>query len=553
MPINNPPSYLIQTVVKDTMQKRSRVVTSQSQPSVTRSAQDYEAVYFDISLYDKTKKEVQEVEAGKSYELVISGDFNASTTQHIGIKIASTIHLALQCTTDIDTPISINIEGFNFDVDYDNIPFDKDSFFISIPSDCPSCELIFTLVYTSPNRRHHQEANQRKIQVRGRYTPDEKKWFDVHHINATLPKNVALLRVERYTHQPEHLSLRGWSYLHPECPFHLDNVPHADVSLAKFTDRKERLQDILFPEDIIHKLRRFSENTAVELIDWLRELYEHAGKYLSLVIIDLTSFETPWEMLELDDEEYLGALFKVVRWIPTRRAKYVPQLTFVDEPLLQPSSVIAYIDEKELRSEDTHAESSILTELQTEHHATTISFKQRIEQPLQDVGLVYLGSHGYEGQVLGSQQRRENRITYYDFEIPYKHPEPRPVFFFNACDSACFTIDTRGCCEGFVEVLLARFASGYIGTLGRVGVKQAGVIAKHILKAARSSTGVQIAEVLRQLRAEAVKQLQEAKEISGTITEQYEYNLLYTFMYVYYGNPLARLQLREAGLEGKKA
>ena len=70
--------------------------------------------------------------------------------------------------------------------------------------------------------------------------------------------------------------------------------------------------------------------------------------------------------------------------------------------------------------------------------------------------------------------------------------------------------------------------------------------------------GVQIAEVLRQLRAEAVGMIAWKKEVGRAVgmpgiialherrelTEE-EKNLyfLHTFMYVYYGNPLARLKL----------
>ena len=110
-------------------------------------------------------------------------------------------------------------------------------------------------------------------------------------------------------------------------------------------------------------------------------------------------------------------------------------------------------------------------------------------------------------------------------------------------DSARLMRDSQGF-YGLPEVLLALLAGGYIGTLGPVGMEYAPVIGQQILEAARCSpAGINPAEELRRIRAEAVQQLEQQPSLENML------NFVFAFMYVYYGNPLASLRLTGAGDE----
>lgn len=98
--------------------------------------------------------------------------------------------------------------------------------------------------------------------------------------------------------------------------------------------------------------------------------------------------------------------------------------------------------------------------------------------------------------------------------------------------------------SSFVDTFLAYGAGGFIGTLARIDIRTASAIAEQILLSAVQPGGVQVAEQLRLLRKAAIEQMKQK-----ALAQQADYyHVIDTFMYVYYGNPLARLQLQRKGL-----
>jgi len=66
-------------------------------------------------------------------------------------------------------------------------------------------------------------------------------------------------------------------------------------------------------------------------------------------------------------------------------------------------------------------------------------------------------------------------------------------------------------------------------------------IAEDFLSEYRNSPSLSVAEVLQSIRAKALRKLQ------ATETDEHAYLFLFTFMYVYYGNPMTVLRLTPLG------
>ena len=112
----------------------------------------------------------------------------------------------------------------------------------------------------------------------------------------------------------------------------------------------------------------------------------------------------------------------------------------------------------------------------------------------------------------------------------------------NACEAARTINKSADDRSDFVDAFLAHCASGFIGPLAQVDIQTASIIGKRLLLAAAQPGGVQIAELLRIFRKNEIMQLEELKK-SNSAQEKDYYRVLDTFMYAYYGNPLAYLQL----------
>ncbi len=177
----------------------------------------------------------------------------------------------------------------------------------------------------------------------------------------------------------------------------------------------------------------------------------------------------------------------------------------------------------------------------------------RHEGSLLDVGLVYIGSHGKRGTRLYSTidflhgAADLDDLTALSLAWIPEHPEPRPLFFVNACESAriLYKDEQQKTIYNLVKNILLPCGSSYIGTIANIDSGHAAAIASRIVVLAQKADGVQITELLRQLRSELLQELKEfyQKEASPQEYEAQRKLLLSCFLYVYYGNPLARLHL----------
>ena len=225
---------------------------------------------------------------------------------------------------------------------------------------------------------------------------------------------------------------------------------------------------------------------------------------------------------------------RVVRWLPTQ---YFTELrTLSVEPEWHSGPVISYLD-PHFGREEIEPEQQALQSLTGQAYPSLSALRKRLNDSLENVGLIYVGCHGEDGQHLLQQKVPE--LSSIMLEGMHKSVVSQPTVFINACESARTVTGRPDDASNFVETFLEYGAAGFIGTLARVGVQNASMIAHHILLTAMETDGVQIAELLREMRQYAIERLrQQSIELSDD-----HYFALDVFMYVYYGNPLTRLQL----------
>jgi len=393
-----------------------------------------------------------------------------------------------------------------------------------------------------------------KVGLQGTYyAPDEELMKSCKvNLNASRPEHTAVLYV--YPKGEKKFRVDGWHY-RDRPKLGQRSIAREKIGLAAFVEGDVQ------PRDIRGNVRSFSRQNPGGIVAWLRRLYDQYGEKLCVIVADHTDYELPWEMIELRDNLHLGAAAKVVRWTLVRAYDEGVSLQMTKEEVK--GGLLAYLDSGEVSHMEQEQEA--LADFAPAYVCDMQRLKQRLAQSLQNVGLVYLGCHG-----LFTYSSEHERVVNRAIEVGALHnPSPskhltyvaleeiplaegrRPFFFVNACHSGRLLCEgdgeeTERRFYGLPEILLARAASGYIGTMGPVGSAYAVRIAQQVLQAAQTvPDGVQLAEILQQLRKQAVQQL-----LADETSLDNWLRFIYTFMYVYYGNPMARLKLtRSVGQE----
>ncbi|MEJ6486919.1 CHAT domain-containing protein [Nostoc punctiforme UO1] len=311
--------------------------------------------------------------------------------------------------------------------------------------------------------------------------------------------------------------------------------------------------------------RVFSKREAPKKIDqWLQEIeqkLQNKKQKISYIIInDRTSFEIPWEIIQLSNEQYLGASFVTVRWQNITRSKYTKYENYDNEkkslqirnPIFQSEScsgkIIGCIN-KEFRT--ANLEESVIKRY-SDHYKdcqTIDDFLEALNEDNSEIGLAFISCHGYfqddiyDMKLMAKNDQGEsyeislNLIENYSFSC-LKKPS---IIFMNACHSGRLGKDKWQDGEeyfliGFATFFLEKGASGVIGSLGAVLDEYAAGFTENFFKKCQEYPELPVAEILTKLREDAVKNYKPGNTKS-------EFNFLITFMYVYYGNPLTVLQL----------
>jgi hypothetical protein len=325
----------------------------------------------------------------------------------------------------------------------------------------------------------------------------------------------------------------------------------SSVELAALSRRHLKPRPTLAEiENAVHDL---AANNCANLNGWFGEVLELHGPACCVVVMDKADTRIPWELFKVarpkaSSPRYLGCDALVVRWA---------EVSYLSQPVLlslaegQPTvgRLSAYVHPHEATA--TRKGCPILATLMKDGHFRSTDALEVDLHPAPNkapVSLVYLASS--QPVVYGHEEEKSDPVigtwkasVSFRFNLLAGKLEPRPVFFVNAPYSGRLAWQ-RGRTFGLVKEVLAQVGAGYIGTMGPVSRADAVRVAQRLFQAASAAEGVQPAQLLRELRAEAVRELDEAIQAGKPqkVKEARE-RLRAAFLYVYYGNPRARLRV----------
>jgi hypothetical protein len=483
-----------------------------------------------------------ELKPGKTYALHVWATTEVQEGQ-AAITVGSQLELFLKSsheTVKIDSCGAIKCH-----LDHRDQPLH--TFSLNVAEDCPKAEVTFQMVYRKVNSQYRSFLPPLETILAGtHYAPDKELLKRCEIYDSQLPDNTAILHIQKGKDDSysKTLHINGWSY--QQRPLQISQVVD-DMSLGDWIDQGEK------PETIRNLVRGFSKNQ-VELINWLQCLiHDHQDK-LTLIIVNHTLSELPWEIVELDDDQFLGAYANVVRWTWVGGRGTYHKLQVIEETV--PSGeILCYLSQSVSKTE----EAKLLEKFVVNHCQNPYKLRQKLEHSLEKISLVYLACHGTFNRKL---RKKENilavtpftthyrdshvatlgdgieQINLVDLESLTKRDGIRPLFLVNACHSARL-MDKQFKPYGFLNIFMSTVASGYIGTMATVNSDYAAKMAQKLLdKAHTEPEGIPIAKRLKQIRHEVVE------ELKANPNEDNWKAFINTFLYVYYGNPLARLKLK---------
>lgn len=495
------------------------------------------------NVFDQEENDVTDeypvIAHGRAYQLQISASTSSDLVKLKPVLISTPVKFRLFCSATV----TMNEDSFIISPDEVSESYTR-LINISVPDECSTGVAKFVMLWHESGKQPSIAA-ELAVKMDGTYKPDLDTRVDKEFAAATkvkldevLPEQTAIMHI--VAKNSGVITVKGWNRRAEK--LNTDLPAWDPIRLSDFTGQNSQIS----PKEVRQRVTNFSRTKiGPEFIRWLKVLRERFHSDLCLIISDDTDLETPWEMLELEDEEYLGAMVKVCRWLPVR---YFDEWSVLKVSNVEKQgTILSYLDDKDLGLDQTYLERQALKVLKRRECKNSTELLNMLgdKGPSSNVGLIYLGCHGYDGMSFGSRYKLDQRITVYNLEIPFRYPEPRPIVFVNACESARIRREGQDYFKGLLEIFLARFASGYIGTLGKVGSVYASTVASRILEDASKVDGIQIAEVLRRLKAEAAKAVKEDESVSLSDEERQkrEVKFLYAFMYVFYGNALMHLRL----------
>jgi hypothetical protein len=284
--------------------------------------------------------------------------------------------------------------------------------------------------------------------------------------------------------------------------------------------------DTLF--DYLEHLR---DNDLTEIVSLLETALGEHGTRL-LIIEDNTDLEFPWEMLPLNDGEYLGAKLALVRRFDKKGVDWD-----ADPSATCGGGVVAYVQDA---APGATAWKNALQAVGLKPRPLSELGALDAAQ-VQGVALVHVHSH-----VTFAPKEVDIKIGPLAFlQIARQKLDQgaRPVVFISGCESARMRRGVAGP-VGLPQRFLQQVSRAYVGTLTPIQGQFSGEFGNMVLaRGFQDATGVCIPELLLEVRRERAKQ---AQSVQGKARTELRARMADAFAVVYYGNPHLRLALRKA-------
>ncbi|BAZ21097.1 hypothetical protein NIES4073_19750 [Kalymmatonema gypsitolerans NIES-4073] len=396
------------------------------------------------------------------------------------------------------------------------------------------------------------EENQQEVSdallSNATYAPQEK--FSIN-VTKKLSPEVAILHIYAFGSDKYRVlaEIDGKS-------LHTQPEEQPNISLGKLVQDRERLAEIAG----IIGFCSFRKPQIRQLLDWLidlRKKLEHTGQHLYLLIADHTDFEIPWEMLKLSENEHLGTAITTARWqyiCSDEKAEGRENLLLDVKPDACQGSIMSYVNRK-LKAEAIDLELNILNKLNAQDYRDIKIFLETLKQNQYDLALIFIACHGDFGNDVFDMALKEDDKTrllglmqLYNWKLNLLK-KSQSIVFINACHSGRLRKDDKYIRRqdyrtGFATYFLEQGAKGVIGTLGEVDNMCAAKIARNLIEQChdeKCNNNLSVAELLQRIRAQAVQR------VNSEDTPEAWKAFIYTFMYVYYGNPMTVLRLSPLG------
>ncbi|HEU5226513.1 MAG TPA: hypothetical protein VFU49_01795, partial [Ktedonobacteraceae bacterium] len=280
-------------------------------------------VCFSIKVYTSTTgpdgnlepTEVKELEAGKSYEMVVLCEQSHNRPDVADHLV--TDNFALEVLGTYKPPISQQPLYHRFDVAYGNVckpKYELPAWHVTIPEDLPTCDLTVSLTIKEPSFHPRSTISPQTFPVRGHTILEDTQMLTACNIATGLPENAAVLTIasDNAAAPSDTFVLRCRNHFVGEINLKLDK--RLIVGKAQLFPQKP----VPYILDTIHT---FSCNHAGVLVQWLSKLSYTCSDYQKLpfiIIVDTTGggLEISWELLKIETDLYLGELAQIVRWYP---------------------------------------------------------------------------------------------------------------------------------------------------------------------------------------------------------------------------------------------
>ena len=544
--------------------------TDGSPPTPSPSVAPAEAFFFiqiveenemGATVSDLTDGDQTIFEAGKTYKVLAGTDPNRRKSGG-RLKVGTSYDISLDFEFGNDSiaeRIRFNCER-NDPICPDNTKDFEIEFEIETDEALPSGELTLFLTYMktgSGMKRKPVRFFQTRIALKGSCNPPDRDLFPKCNvsIDSERPDGVALMRVEKWSDDRFFLTAWGYRadrhiYTKTFGPLHFDlpklmsdavadlkkEIDDGSVAHATAESKAEKLREIRA------RLRDYSDRNFGDMLLFLKSIADKCGPNQGLVVIDDAGLEIPWEMIEMGDNLFLGTVFAVARWLPSSESPYSTRPS--SSSTRYSGRFVAYIHESNC-SEGEENEKLWIEKFHGSVFNKMNAFGNRLRMPLDGIGLLYLGCHGFIDEkrkrkecVLETKAGSGDKLTWVDIESLDSLDGVRPLAFANACHSGRIFLSETGL-SGLPYWFLRRISDGFIGAVGDVETKAASRFAGFFFEAvAALPEGASPAETLRDFRINAAKAI---KSNEKSLEKQLEF--LAAFMYVYYGHPFARISL----------